>query len=139
MDSVSRAVYLVLVTEGLLVVLPANGPIWRQIEEGIRRMIASRNLRPGEPAPSVRKLARTLGVTPATIEHAYHRLIALGLLFTKRGRGTFVSEAAAPPMSEREKLLEDAAADFATTARSVGAPLDEANHELAAAYTRLIS
>ena len=124
-------------TADVLVVTPADGPIWRQIEAGIRRMIASRTLRPGEAAPSVRKLAHTLGVTPSTIEHAYHQLVASGVLVTKRGRGTFVSEAAAPPISERDKLLEDAAVGFATIARNVGAPLDEANHELVAAYTRV--
>ena len=100
-------------------------------------MIASRTLRPGEAAPSVRKLAQTLGVTPSTIEHAYHQLVASGVLVTKRGRGTFVSEAAAPPTTERDKLLEEAAVGFATIARNVGAPLDEANHELVAAYTRV--
>lgn len=126
-------------TAELFVVTPANGPLWRQIEEGIRRMIASRTLRPGEAAPSMRKLALTLGVTPATVERAYRSLIASGLLVIRRGRGTFVSQVAAPPTSDRDKLLGDAAVGYAAIARSLGAPLDEANRELTTAYTRLTS
>jgi GntR family transcriptional regulator len=113
-----------------------RGPIWQQIIDEIRRMIAARALRVGDAAPSVRKLAQELGVTPATVERAYHDLIARGVLVSKRGRGTFVC-ANARPASDRERVLEEAATRFAELARNVGAPLDEANHELDAAYSRL--
>ena len=110
-----------------------RGPIWQQIVDGIRRMIAARALRIGDAAPSVRKLARELSVTPATVERAYRDLIARGVLVSKRGRGTYVC-ANARPISDREKVLEDAATCFAELARNLGAPLDEATGELAAAY-----
>ena len=115
---------------------PGRGPIWLQIEDGIRRMISSRALRCGQPAPSVRKLAQALGVTPATVDRAYRDLIAAGVLVAKRGRGTFVAEGARP-QSDREKVLEEAAIRFAEIARNLGAPLDEGNSELVAAYGRL--
>ena len=111
-------------------------PIWQQIVDGIRRMIASRALRYGDAAPSVRKLSRELSVTPATVERAYRELIARGVLVSKRGRGTFVC-ANARPASDREKTLEEAAIRFAEVARNLGAPFDEANHELDVAYSRL--
>jgi len=117
-------------------ITPGRGPIWQQIEIGIRRMIASRALRCGDAAPSVRQLARTLGVTPATVDRAYRNLIIAGVLVARRGRGTYVSERARPK-SDRETLLEEAAIRFAEIARSLGAPVDEANSELAAAYGRL--
>jgi len=63
----------------LFTLRPAGGPIWKQIEESIRRVIASRQLRPGDPVPSVRQLARTLSVTPNTVERAYQRLIVAGV------------------------------------------------------------
>jgi len=110
-----------------------RGPIWQQIVDGIRRMIATRALRVGDAAPSVRKLAHELGVTPATVERAYRDLIERGVLVAKRGRGTFVC-ANARPASDREKVLEEAAIRFAEVARNLGAPLDEANSELVAAY-----
>jgi len=116
---------------------PAGGPIWRQIEETIRRLVASRHLRPGDPVPSVRQLARTLSVTPNTVERAYQRLITAGVLLSRRGRGTFVAGIAEAQNSPRDHLLQDAAMRFAATASAVGAPLDEAVNELAAAYRRL--
>ncbi len=116
---------------------PAGGPIWKQIEETIRRVISSRHLRPGDPVPSVRQLARTLSVTPNTVERAYQRLITSGVLVSRRGRGTFVAGIAEAATSSRDQMLQDAAMRFAATASAVGAPLDEAVNELAAAYRRL--
>jgi len=116
---------------------PNAGPIWRQIEEWMRRLIASRRLRAGDAVPSVRELARTLSITPNTVERAYQRLIAAGVLVSHRGRGTFVAGTPEAP-SDREQMLQDAAMRFATMASAVGAPLDEAVDELAAAYRRLL-
>ena len=115
----------------------AGGPIWKQIEETIRRVISSRQLRSGDPVPSVRQLARTLSVTPNTVERAYQRLITAGVLVSRRGRGTFVAEIADSGNSGREQMLQEAAMRFAAMASAVGAPLDEAVDELAAAYRRL--
>src|SRR5205814_9528534 len=104
----------------------AGGPIWKQIEETIRRVISSRQLRSGDPVPSVRQLARTLSVTPNTVERAYQRLITAGVLVSRRGRGTFVAEMPGEPNSSgREQMLQDAAMRFAAMASAVGAPLDE--------------
>jgi GntR family transcriptional regulator len=116
---------------------PTGGPIWKQIEETIRKVISSRQLRPGDPVPSVRQLARTLSVTPNTVERAYQRLITSGVLVSRRGRGTFVAGIAEAATSSRDQMLQDAAMRFAATASAVGAPLDEAVNELAAAYRRL--
>jgi len=116
---------------------PTGGPIWKQIEETIRRVVASRRLRAGDLVPSVRQLARTLSVTPNTVERAYQRLIVAGVLLSRRGRGTFVAGTPQPSESGREEMLQEAAMRFAATASSVGAPLDEAVDELAAAYRRL--
>jgi GntR family transcriptional regulator len=117
---------------------PSGGPIWKQIEEGIRRVIASRHVRAGDAVPSVRELARTLSVTPNTVERAYQKLISAGVLISRRGKGTFVAEVPeAASGSGREQMLQDAATRFAAVASAVGAPLDEAMDELIAAYRRL--
>ena len=49
-------------------------PIWRQIEEGVRRLIALGALQPGASVPSVRDLAKDLRVNPNTVARAYQRL-----------------------------------------------------------------
>ena len=49
-------------------------PIWKQIEDSLRRMVAAGALAPGAAVPSVRDLARDLGVNPATVSKAYQGL-----------------------------------------------------------------
>jgi DNA-binding transcriptional regulator YhcF (GntR family) len=59
-------------------------PIWRQIEESVRHLVASGALVAGAPVPSVRDLARDLQVNPATVSKAYQRLTDAGV---RRGSG----------------------------------------------------
>jgi len=113
-------------------------PIWRQIEEGMRRMISLGTLGPGDAVPSVRELAQQLRVNPNTVARAYQRLTDAGVFNVRRGEGTFVADAPAQlKKSERNETLRDAASRYAGTAMAVGASLDEASAELDHAYERL--
>jgi len=107
---------------------PASAvPIWRQIEDGMRRLVASERLGPGSAVPSVRELARALRVNPATVSKAYRRLTEAGLLAVRRGEGTFVGEFDSDQLEkERLLLLTDSAESFIRVATSVGASRDEA-------------
>ena len=105
----------------------AAAPIWRQIEDGMRRMVASGRLSPGTVVPSVRELARTLRVNPATVSKAYRQLTEAGLLTVRRGEGTFVAERTHEERDdERRRLLAKGAADFIRVAKSVGASQKQA-------------
>ena len=117
----------------------AAAPIWRQIEEGMRRMIFLGTLSPGASVPSVRDLARELRVNPNTVARAYQRLIDAGVLVTRRGEGTYVSDAPShPKKSERTEALRAAAGHYAGTALAAGATVDEAVREVEAAYHRVV-
>ena len=102
---------------------PASSvPIWRQIEDGMRRLVASGRLAPGETVLSVRELSRALRVNPATVSKAYQRLTEAGLLEVRRGEGTFVAALTEEQLRvERKRLLDEAAAGFARVAGSVAA------------------
>jgi GntR family transcriptional regulator len=116
----------------------AATPIWRQIEDGVRRLVASGRLQAGAAVPSVRELARALRVNPATVAKAYRRLTDAGLLAVRRGEGTFVADL--PPgdrRKERRRLLTTGAADFARVARSVGADREEARTAVDAAWDEI--
>ncbi len=113
-------------------------PIWRQIEEGVRRLVASGALAPEAPVPSVRELSRELRVNPATVAKAYQRLADAGVLAVRRGEGTFV--AASPPAlarGERTKTLRDGALRYASLAVTLGSGHEEAVDELHAAWSTL--
>jgi len=113
-------------------------PIWRQIEEQVRRLVAAGVLAPGAPVPSVRELSRTLRINPATVAKAYQRLADAGVLVVRRGEGTFVADAPPPPdEASRRRSLRDGAQAFASLAMGLGAELDEAAGELAAAWSEM--
>ena len=120
-------------------VLPADPrPIWSQIEEGLRRLLASGSLGPGDTVPSVRELATELRVNPATVSKAYQRLVGAGLMEVRRGDGTYVS--AAPPAvrkSEQTRVIRQAAMNFASVAITHGAELDTAREALDLAWDEL--
>jgi len=120
-------------------VLPADPrPIWSQIEEGLRRLLASGSLAPGDTVPSVRELATELRVNPATVSKAYQRLVGAGLMEVRRGDGTYVS--AAPPAvrkSEQTRVIRQAAMNFASVAITHGAELDTAREALDQAFDEL--
>ena len=113
-------------------------PIWSQIEEALRRMLASGSLSPGDTVPSVRELATDLKINPATVSKAYQRLVGAGLLEVRRGDGTYVS--AAPPAvrkSEQTRVIRQAATNFASVAITHGAELETAQAALDEAWSEL--
>ena len=115
-------------------------PIWSQIEEGLRRLLASGALLPGDAVPSVRELATDLRINPATASKAYQGLVAAGLLEVRRGEGTFVS--ATPPAvrkSEQTRLLRQASMSLASLAITHGADLETTQEALSHAFRELIN
>jgi len=66
-------------------------PIYTQLSDQLRREILSGNLSPGEPLPSIRVMAKELGIGIVTVKHAYDDLCIEGLLISIQGRGVFVS------------------------------------------------
>jgi GntR family transcriptional regulator len=77
-------------------------PIYRQIFNQVKYLVASGLLQPGEELPPIRTLALQLKVTPNTIVKAYHELEISGVIHKRQGSGTFVSEAK-PQLAIRER------------------------------------
>jgi len=82
----------------------AGEPIYRQLVEQIRRLIAGGQLRPGTEMPSVRELANNNAINPMTISKAYSLLEAEGLLERQRGKPMTVAYSR-PPEDESNRLL----------------------------------
>ena len=113
-------------------------PIWSQIEEGLRRLVACGALAPGAAVPSVRDLARELSVNPATVAKAYQRLAEAGVLSVRRGEGTYVADAPrAMARPARQKEIREGALRYASLAATLGATRTESSDELSAAWKRL--
>ena len=78
-------------------------PIYRQIINQVKYLVASRLLLPGEELPPIRTLALQLKVTPNTIVKAYGELEISGIIQKRQGSGTFVSEGRPQPVALRER------------------------------------
>lgn len=116
-----------------------GSPIWKQIEEGMRRMISLGSLRPGDPVPSVRDLAKELRVNPNTVSRAYQRLTDGGVFAVRRGEGTYVADVPVQiRKSERNDALREAAVRYASSAIALGASLDDALAEVETSYEKVV-
>lgn len=67
-------------------------PIFEQIFYQVRKMIALQIFKPEDQLPTVRQLARDLGVNPNTISKAYALCEVNGLIISTAGRGYFVND-----------------------------------------------
>ena len=67
-------------------------PLYEQIAARLRVAVASDELKAGELLPSVRQLASTLRVNPATVVQAYRDLERDGFVEMRHGAGTFVQQ-----------------------------------------------
>ena len=66
-------------------------PIYEQICRQIKGAVASGKLKPGEPLPSIRNLARDLRISVITTKRAYEELEREGFITTVPGKGCFVA------------------------------------------------
>jgi len=77
-------------------------PIYQQIGDGIRTLIAAGQLGEGQPLPPVRQLAADLGVNLNTIAAAYRDLRNDGLIVIKHGSGAAVAARTAAKHTDDE-------------------------------------
>lgn len=80
-------------------------PLYQQIVDQIRAKILAGELAPGAALPSIRQLAANLLTSVITTKRAYQELEAGGLITTRPGLGTFVSELT-PAAIEEIRLAE---------------------------------
>jgi len=66
-------------------------PLYAQIIEKIKHLVATGRLKPGDQLPTIRQLAVDLRVNPNTVVHAYHELDSQGVISSQQGRGTFIT------------------------------------------------
>ena len=83
---------------------PSDGvPIYLQIVNQVKYLVASGRLAPGDELPAIRTLAEQLVINPNTVARAYRELELAGVVTKRRTAGTYVS-AAGSPLARRERL-----------------------------------
>jgi GntR family transcriptional regulator len=99
-------------------------PIYVQIMDEVRRALVLGILEPEEALPSVRQLASELGLNPNTVAQAYRELEREGVVYMRRGHGTFVC-AVPEPGQGREVLARGVAERALIDAHRHGIGADE--------------
>ena len=93
----------------MFILNPQSGtPIYRQLIDQVRRMVASGQLAAGAALPSVRELAIEHAINPMTISKAYSLLESEGVLERQRGKPMTVAaqERVQVPRTQRLQQLE---------------------------------
>jgi GntR family transcriptional regulator len=91
----------------IFVLQPSSGvPIYRQLIDQVRRMVASGQLAPGTTLPSVREVAAEYTVNPTTISKAYSLLESEGLLQRNRGKPMTIAGARGNQNSLAQRLKQ---------------------------------
>src|SRR5580700_5019055 len=101
-------------------------PIYVQIVNQVKYLVASGRLAPGEEMPPIRVLAERLLVNPNTVARAYRELEQAGVVTKRRTAGTYVSDAGSPlARRERLRILTERVDAVLAEARQLDIGIDE--------------
>src|SRR5436309_7672761 len=101
-------------------------PIYLQIVNQVKYLVASGRLAPGEEIPPIRVLAQQLLVNPNTVARAYLELERAGIVAKRQGSGTYVSDAGSPlARRERMKILTERIDGLLVEAQHMNVELEE--------------
>jgi GntR family transcriptional regulator len=106
---------------------PTSGvPIYRQLVDQVRALVAGGQLRPGDLLPSVRQVAQAAEINPMTVSKAYSRLEVEGLVERVRGQGMRVlTPAVVGRLPDRKEEFAELLAPAIHRARQLGLTDDQ--------------
>lgn len=100
-------------------------PLYYQIEERIKFLIASGEITPGEQLPTVRELAEALDINFNTIARVYRRLDQQGYVSSQQGRGCYVLDRRVPLAEEQRKVFEQLTESYLRQCAALHIPKEE--------------
>ena len=101
-------------------------PIYAQIREQLKEQILNGQIAEGSALPSIRQLAKEVGVSVITTTRAYSELEAEGFIATMQGKGSVVLPTDNDLLREQYLLrIEEGLSTAVETARAMGMPDEE--------------
>ena len=110
-----------------------KGAIYQQLKDEVIRLCSMGILTSDDQLPSVRALARELGINPNTVAKAYSQLEADGITYSVAGRGSFIRGAVFQMEDVRKKMLGEFI-EAAQKAKSLGFQKSELTEQLNVIY-----
>ena len=98
----------------------SNMPIYTQLVDKIKLAIVSGEYTRGQRLSAVRDLAAEAGVNPNTMQRAFQELERLGLVYTQRSSGRFVTEDENMIEAAKKALAEENIRSFMDSMRRIG-------------------
>ncbi len=112
-------------------------PVYEQVREQIRRMVAAGTLSAGAQLPTIRQLATDLGLAKGTIARAYELLESDGVIASRGRKGSVVLEMVTASREQQTAGLDTAAEQLVVTARQLGATQSQVVEALRRVWDRL--
>jgi GntR family transcriptional regulator len=101
-------------------------PIYLQIVNQVKYLVASGRLKAGDELSPIRVLAGQLLVNPNTVARAYRELEMAGIVEKRRTAGTYVSDQGSPlARRERVRILAERIDALLAEARQMDIPFDD--------------
>ena len=107
--------------------------IYEQVKDGLRHLVVTGAILPGDKLPSVRSLASSLAINPNTIQRAYNQLESEGYVYSIPGKGSFAAVLDDAVAARKKELLEQVG-ELLRELRSLGATPEEL-----VAFTRAVT
>ena len=95
-------------------------PIYEQVKDGLRRLMVTGVLAPGDKLPSVRAMASQLSINPNTIQRAYNELETSGYCCSVPGKGCFAVHTYRAQDDARRLSLEHQLRELLQELRAMG-------------------
>ncbi|MCG7313955.1 GntR family transcriptional regulator [Priestia flexa] len=110
-------------------------PIYEQIYHQIQKQVLADELKPGASLPSMRQLAKDLGISVITTKRAYEELEKDGFIFSIVGKGSFISEQNHEMIRERKRrVIEGQLVAAIQNSKEIGVSLQELQELLIILY-----
>ena len=110
-------------------------PIYEQIAAQIKKQILTDELKAGQPLPSMRQLAKELGVSVITTKRAYEELEKNGYIYSVVGKGSFIAEQNHQMIRERKmSVIEEQLIAAIENSKQIGIELEELENMLRMLY-----
>ena len=109
----------------ILIDYKSRKPIYEQIIENMKQLVVSGALKRDEQIPSVRQLAQELAINPNTIQKAYAELERQGVIYSLKGRGSFVGSSLQELRTVQQKELLEQLTALSTDLYRLQVPQEE--------------
>lgn len=120
----------------IMIDLRSRKPIYEQIIDNVKGLIVSGVLERDAQLPSVRQLAQELAINPNTIQKAYAELERQGIIYSLKGRGSFVGSSLQELRSIQQVELLEQIAHISTALCRLEVPVEDVCAEVQRAYQK---